>query len=409
MSVTSSFTSSDLLRFESLGDNCEFGFVLRRHACEAGSLFRWAAMKPDQLLGLLRAGFADFYRFENLAPLRTNMVLDAPYGIGWHTDLKSVVSGGRLQYRDDEATRRKLHRKEVRKLQYLLSKFTARLRLGGVVYVLKSNGGIVPETVNGILDELTALAGHTDFALLEVQATDDPARIGTVDRRGPQRLRGYVSRFAAYHKADDVDAEAWTRVMEGALRLHPCADWSRRLADLHVETADSGIPLAFPIDASQDLSKPIPGDLRAGTARLLNGNQWCRLYGANFRLHGPNPDRPGNALRWTSVFPPGPFQLSATARCPVSDSIPLRLSVQIHTEDGVLIAEEEVPVQPGRAGEIALLCPVAGQPLTITITVNAARALQNGERAVVDLTPPGLHPDLPAPKLDVVVARAVAA
>ncbi|MBP2291488.1 hypothetical protein [Azospirillum rugosum] len=407
--MTSSFTSSELLRFESLGDNCEFGFVLRRHACEAGSLFRWAAMKPDQLLSLLRANFTDFYRFENLAPLRTNMVLDAPYGIGWHTDLKSEVASGRLHYRDDEATRRKLHRKEVRKLQYLLSKFAARLRLGGVIYVLKSNGGIAPDTVDGILDELTALAGHTDFALLEVQASDDPARIGTVERRGPQRLRGYVSRFAAYQKADDVDAEAWTRIMDGARHLYPCPDWSRRLADLHVESVDGGIQLAFPIDASQDLNKPIMGDLRAGMARLLNGNQWCRVFGDNFRLHGPNPDRPGNALRWTGVYPPGPFQLSATARCPVSDSVPLRLSVHIHKDDGTLVAEEELQAQPGRAGEIALLCPVGGQPLTITITVNAARALQTGERAVVDLTPPGLHPDLPAPKLDLMAARAVAA
>nr|WP_246500467.1 hypothetical protein [Azospirillum rugosum] len=398
-----------MLRFESLGDNCEFGFVLRRHACEAGSLFRWAAMKPDQLLSLLRANFTDFYRFENLAPLRTNMVLDAPYGIGWHTDLKSEVASGRLHYRDDEATRRKLHRKEVRKLQYLLSKFAARLRLGGVIYVLKSNGGIAPDTVDGILDELTALAGHTDFALLEVQASDDPARIGTVERRGPQRLRGYVSRFAAYQKADDVDAEAWTRIMDGARHLYPCPDWSRRLADLHVESVDGGIQLAFPIDASQDLNKPIMGDLRAGMARLLNGNQWCRVFGDNFRLHGPNPDRPGNALRWTGVYPPGPFQLSATARCPVSDSVPLRLSVHIHKDDGTLVAEEELQAQPGRAGEIALLCPVGGQPLTITITVNAARALQTGERAVVDLTPPGLHPDLPAPKLDLMAARAVAA
>jgi hypothetical protein len=66
--------SAQALRIESLGDNCELGFVLRHLGVEAGSLFRWAAMKPEQLLMKLRADFDGMYEFANLSPLRPAMV-----------------------------------------------------------------------------------------------------------------------------------------------------------------------------------------------------------------------------------------------------------------------------------------------------------------------------------------------
>ncbi|KAA0687713.1 hypothetical protein [Azospirillum brasilense] len=391
--MTISIGADDLLRFESLGDNCEFGFVLRRLSCEAGSLFRWASMKPDQLLTKLRANFEGMYRFENLSPLRTGMVLDSAYGIGWHSDMKSDMTGGRLAFRDDEATRRALHRRETRKIQYLQAKFTARAALGGVIFVVKSNPGIAPATIDGLYEALAALAGHDDFALLEVQATDDPARIGRVDWQRPGLMRGYVTRFAPYHQADDIDAAAWFAIVQGALRLFPCHDWEQRHAALRIGTPDALVQLRFPFGADQDMSKPLTGDLRAGTARLLNGNSWCRPYEGLFRLHGPDPERPGTTLRWTGVHAPGPFHLGATLRCPLRDSVPLRVAVAIAAEDGATLAEERFEVHPGRATDLVLDAPAAKGALTVSLTVNAVRPLAEGERAVLDLSPPALHPE----------------
>ncbi|WP_188260328.1 hypothetical protein [Azospirillum tabaci] len=391
--MTIGIGADDLLRFESLGDNCEFGFVLRRLSCEAGSLFRWASMKPDQLLAKLRANFEGMYRFENLSPLRTGMVLDSAYGIGWHSDMKSDMSGGRLLFCDDEATRRALHRRETRKIQYLQAKFTARTAMGGVIFVVKSNPGIAPATIDGLYEALTALAGHDDFALLEVQATDDPARIGNVDWQRPGLMRGYVTRFAPYHRADDIDAAAWFSIVQGALRLFPCHDWAQRHAALRIGTPDALVQLRFPFAPDQDMSKPIAGDLRAGTARLLNGNSWCRPYEGLFRLHGPDPERPGTTLRWTGVHAPGAFHLGATLRCPLRDSVPLRVAVTIAAEDGATLAEERFEVHPGRTTDLVLDAPAPKGPLTVALTVNALRALAEGERAVLDLSPPALHPE----------------
>lgn len=119
--MTNPIGPDQLLRMESLGDNCELGFVLGNLGCKAGSVFRWASMKPDRLLSKLRADFAGMYEFDNLSPLRPAMVLDSRYGIGWHTELKSEPVAGRLAFRDDEENRRRIHLKEMRKVQYLVS------------------------------------------------------------------------------------------------------------------------------------------------------------------------------------------------------------------------------------------------------------------------------------------------
>ena len=57
---------ASLSRIESLGDNCELGFVLRRLGSEEGMLFRWASMQPESLLATLRADFERFYEFDDL-------------------------------------------------------------------------------------------------------------------------------------------------------------------------------------------------------------------------------------------------------------------------------------------------------------------------------------------------------
>jgi tetratricopeptide (TPR) repeat protein len=46
-----------LLKFESLGENCEFGLVQRHYGAEPLGLLRWMGAEPDQLCLALEAGF----------------------------------------------------------------------------------------------------------------------------------------------------------------------------------------------------------------------------------------------------------------------------------------------------------------------------------------------------------------
>ena len=402
---TSLLASDQILRIESLGDNCELGFVLRNLGCEAGSLFRWTAMEPRQLLAQLRANFEGMYEFSNLQPSRNAMVVDAAYGVGWHSNMQSDMVDGRQRFLLDEDKRRKIYREEVRKIRDLQAKFIARAQLGGLIFVVKSNDGINGENIESIFEAISELAMGARFALLEVQASSDPGLIGTVVQRHPGLLRGYVSRFASYDEANVVDMESWTSVLDAALRLFACPDWSRRIGELHILGAK--IALAFPLAKSQDLTKPIPGDLRAGAATLLHGNTWCRQVGDAFRLHGANPGHPETLLRWTAVHAPGPCQLYGALHCPVDDSIAVAVVVTVRDDDGTTIAEWRATIAPKEPEDIALdFSSVNHQPVNIELTVSASRVIESGERAVVDVSPLALDPT-PASIVKPGAARAV--
>ncbi|UEM07938.1 hypothetical protein JL101_034310 (plasmid) [Skermanella rosea] len=391
--MTSPFSPDQLLRIESLGDNCELGFFLGNLGCKAGSVFRWASMKPDQLLAKLRADFAGMYEFDNLSPLRPAMVMDSRYGIGWHTELKSEPVGGSLAFRDDEETRRRIHLKEMRKIRYLVSKFIARSRLGGVLFVVKSNGGIDPATVDGIHEQLRRLSGDAEFALLEVRSTDEAPAVGTVGWVRPGLLRGFVPRFAPYERADDVDMPAWTSILAGALELFPCPQWSDRLASFDVPSAGAAIHLEFPKVRPDGTEAPLPEPPQAGKSALLNGGRWCRSVGDVFRLHGPDPDRISAVLRWAGLRISGSHHLSGSIRCPVADSLPVELTVRTWNERRTVVRSRRFTVAPGRPLDLELdIEPGPANPLVIEVMVNASRPVGSGERAVVDVSPLSLHP-----------------
>lgn len=391
--MTNLFSPDQLLRIESLGDNCELGFVLGNLGCKAGSVFRWASMRADQLLSKLRADFAGMYEFDNLSPLRPAMVLDSRYGIGWHTEMKSEPVAGSLAFRDDEETRRRIHLKEMRKVQYLVSKFIARIRLGGILFVVKSNDGIDPATVDGIHEQLRRLSGGAEFALLEVRSTDDATAVGTVSRVRPGLLRGYVTRFAPYERANEVDMPAWTSILAGALELFPCPQWQDRLASLTVSGAGTAVHLEFPKAKPDGAETPIPEPPQAGTAALLNGGKWCRTVGDVFRLHGPDPGHTSAVLRWAGLRISGPHHLSGSVKCAVADSLPVELTVRTWNERRTVARSRRFTVTPGHPLDLELdVEPGPPDPLVIELMVNASRPVGAGERAVVDVSPLSLHP-----------------
>lgn len=388
---TSLLTSDQILRIESLGDNCELGFVLQKLGCEAGSLFRWAAITPEQLLSKLRANFKGMYEFQNLEPFRDEMVLDTKYGVGWHSDMKSARVGDHRAFLLDEAKRRKIYSIEKHKIRYLLNKFVARVQLGGVVFVIKSNDGIRPKTIEDLFEAISDLAAGARFALLEVQASSESSLVGTVMQRDAGLLRGYVSQFAPYDDAKPRDMDAWVSVLNAALGLSACPDWSRRFAEFRLTT--TRIDLAFPFGRSQDLTKPILGDLRAGASVLLHGNTWCRQVNDSFRLHGADPGRPATLLRWTAVHAPSACELYGTLHCPVEDSIPVNVVVLVRDENDTVIGKWRSVIAPNDPDSVTLrFAPPANHPASIELAAHASRPIKSGERAVIDISPLSLNP-----------------
>ncbi len=68
---------SELDGFESIGANCEFGYLLRKVGNETLTAFRWTGiLSAEALISALDANLYGIFRFENLIPFNSDMILD---------------------------------------------------------------------------------------------------------------------------------------------------------------------------------------------------------------------------------------------------------------------------------------------------------------------------------------------
>jgi hypothetical protein len=186
----------DLARFESLGDNCEFGFVLRALGNHQGGLFRWARADADQVVAALETGLSDLYMTPSPRVGEPGMVNDARYGIGWHSNGD--------------------YRAERSMIEHLRLRFLDKLQSGRAIFVYKAHG-LQQQRLSGQLDAaLRALAGEMPYTLLTVATGNRP---GTVIRSAPGQLLGFVGRFAPYGNAYDAQMSEWNLVLERAAAM----------------------------------------------------------------------------------------------------------------------------------------------------------------------------------------------
>jgi len=210
------FAQESLNRFESLGDNCELGLVLRALGNENGGFFRWTLCPLESLVKLISDDFANVYRFENLVPHSPIMVRDEAYGLAFHSHMKSTDQDGVLSYLETDEGRRATYQAELPKVEHLIGKFRNRLLSRGTIFVVKKN--YVP-SAEGVITELVELlaerSGHRDFQVLWVRSNNDKA--GLVEQKTANLLLGYLSRFAPYIGAHQFESEEWRSLLAGAL------------------------------------------------------------------------------------------------------------------------------------------------------------------------------------------------
>ena len=130
--------TSLLSQMESLGDNCELGFVLRKHHQNGGSLFRWSITTANTLVAFLNQPKLDIYQLGCLTPYSPKMAKDASCGFCFHSTMLSSKIDGILQFDLLESDRRAIHAIEKEKFKHLQGKFNDRLSLGGI-FVCKQN------------------------------------------------------------------------------------------------------------------------------------------------------------------------------------------------------------------------------------------------------------------------------
>jgi hypothetical protein len=218
-----------MARFQSLGDNCEFGL-----------LQRWARVET---LDLLR--FASFYgQLDNSLRLTINAISDGFSGLGDPASVICELQGNapprqymvketrwRLLYHTDcdehEIAPDVLHRQQVRVLQFKRRKLLEDLQEAHRVFVWKSNFPTSEPAVRGLV---ACLRRHGPNLLLWVVVADQDHSPGLVEYLGDGLLKGYVARFAPYGAADDIDVMPWYAMCRNAAAaaafLRRCGEWS---------------------------------------------------------------------------------------------------------------------------------------------------------------------------------------
>ena len=207
-------------RFESLGANCEFGFVQRRAGIEPAGLLRWAMVSsPAALVAALDSDFAGLFAFDHLAPYNADMVLDRSLGLAFHSALRSVPEAGGFRFADSDADRRDLHRFEAARIAALHAGLRAALASGERMFVFHKH--FAPLAPREIAHLFAALRRRGPARLLVVSLADAKHPPGSVIAHVPGLLHGHIDRFAPGERADDVSLDVWTEICRRALEMAP--------------------------------------------------------------------------------------------------------------------------------------------------------------------------------------------
>ena len=199
------------LRFESLGENCEFGLFQRRCDAEPLGLLRFSSTFLRNLIRGIESGFDGLGEVDTIdprlegAPRKEYMIHEKKFGLVYHT---FVYEGQRSVWlmREQESAR----------LKFLRRKFMEELEVAEKLFVYKFNGSVAEEE---ILPLLMALNRYGPNTLLWVVPAERDRPTGTVEVVMPGLLKGYIDRFAPDDNAHEFSFDGWLRVCANACVL----------------------------------------------------------------------------------------------------------------------------------------------------------------------------------------------
>ncbi|MBN9509288.1 MAG: hypothetical protein J0I21_09280 [Alphaproteobacteria bacterium] len=197
-------------RFESLGENCEFGLVQRRCGIEPLGLLRFSSTPLSPLLNALRGRFAgmgrpEFIEIEVSQSGTEYMVFDKRFHFRYHAWVKL-----------GEQTPEEIHARECRRLPLLVRKLIEDLSEGTKIFVYR---GMEPLTEAQARELAAAIGAYGPGTLLWVERADAANPPGTVIRLGPTLLKGHIDRFAPPENAHDLSLDCWVTLCRNALAM----------------------------------------------------------------------------------------------------------------------------------------------------------------------------------------------
>ena len=210
------FTEEDaalVMRFEGLGDNCEFGLMQRKVGRERLSLLRYGGSRETwRLVDAIRNDFEGFGTPDDLFINTFHdewIATSIRYGFNFHTG-EHVHAMAEEQIRAAEST----------KLTFMAQKLAEDIESGSKVFVRRVADDRPAE---GMLDLYEALRAKGPATLLWVMPAEEGHAHGSVEHVTGRLFRGYHGHFAPYSSAVDFDPSSWLELLrhaEAAIASH---------------------------------------------------------------------------------------------------------------------------------------------------------------------------------------------
>jgi len=199
-------TYQRLLRLtESLGDNCEFGFVQRYHGYEPSSLFRWTITPIDKLANYLENPAPVFEKINLRCNPNSELVHDEGTGFSFHSDLIAQTKSGCALIENPKFD--EIYQREREKIKHLELKFQHFARSRPGIFFVKANSALDGRNVSRLRDAL--ILKNPENKLVHVSQDVDV----TLDLLSEGLYIGTIPKFADYHTANKIDLNAWKKLL----------------------------------------------------------------------------------------------------------------------------------------------------------------------------------------------------
>jgi hypothetical protein len=210
------FTPEDealVMRFEGLGDNCEFGLMQRKVGRERLSLLRYGGSREThRLVDAVRHDFEGFATPDDLhiTTFHSEWIATSHrYGFNFHTG-EHVDAMSEEQIRAAEST----------KLTFMAGKLVEDIESATKVFVRRVADD---DPTAGMLDLYEALRAKGPATLLWVTPATDEKPHGTVEHVTGRLFHAFHGHFAPYSSAVDYAPAAWVALLrqaEAAIAAH---------------------------------------------------------------------------------------------------------------------------------------------------------------------------------------------
>jgi len=203
-------TKAVMMQMQSLGINCELGFVQRYHEAEPLGLFRWAHTPLPNLLRALEA------RFEGLGdPANTIIRVDAATEFQV-IDKKFGFRNHSFAFKKDGATEEKVRERELVRLPFLSRLMIDDLQKAEKLFCFHDAGH---SGLEDILRLTAALDKYGPNWLLWICGAGGAAKLGTAERISDRLICGYIDKFQPLHDVAQPSIAAWTEAVRAGYRV----------------------------------------------------------------------------------------------------------------------------------------------------------------------------------------------